>query len=54
MVEASAITIRAPESATIRISSPVAVRGLTGTATMPARKEPRYVATNSMLLPARS
>ena len=46
------MTIRAPESAMVRISSPVALRGLTGTTTMPARSAPRYAATNSMLLPA--
>ncbi len=41
MVEWSAITIRVPESTTMRISSPVALRGLTGTTTMPARNAPR-------------
>ena len=41
IVEASAITIRVPESASIRSSSPVALRGLTGTTTMPARNAPR-------------
>ena len=51
MVVGSAITIRVPESASIRISSPVALRGLTGTTTMPARSAPRYAATNSIRLP---
>ncbi len=40
-VSASANTIRAPESAIIRTSSPVALRGLTGTATSRARSAPR-------------
>ncbi len=52
IVPLSAMTIRAPESAMVRISSPVALRGFTGTTTMPARNAPRYDATNSMLLPA--
>ena len=51
MVAPSAMTIREPESTIVRISSPVALRGLTGTTTMPARSAPRYAATNSMLLP---
>ncbi len=50
-VAASAMTIREPESTMVRISSPVTLRGLTGTTTMPARSAPRYAATNSMLLP---
>jgi hypothetical protein len=40
-VSASANTMRAPESAIIRTSSPVALRGLTGTATSRARSAPR-------------
>ena len=51
MVLESATTIRVPESASTRISSPVALRGLTGTTTMPARRAPRYAATNSTLFP---
>jgi hypothetical protein len=50
-VSPSAITIRVPESASMRISSPVALRGFTGTTTMPARRAPMYAATNSIRLP---
>ncbi len=50
-MSASATTIRDPESAIIRASSPAVARGLTGTATAWARSTPRYVVTNSIRLP---
>ena len=40
-VSASAMISRAPESAIIRTISPVALRGLIGTATIRARNTPR-------------